>query len=826
MNIHTFLCITLLCLCHPLLWAQELTKEFPRDAMGMTASDAPPAPQQESADATSLPDAPSASYIPVAVPETQPPTGTPVHMRYNELTKQGDLWTMSGEVVIEYRDYILRADRMTYNAQTDEAEAEGHVQLQGGPDDELISASHGTIDLSGQTGRFYDVIGTIGVRQGQHKSIYTTANPFIFTGRIVIKLGPRQYKVIDGSMTSCRLPKPDWRLLSREIYVDQQQARARNTTFRLLNIPIFYMPYVTHPVGETGTPGRQSGFLIPTFGTSTTKGTIIGESIYWAINRSTDATFGSEYFSKRGWAPNGEFRYRGFDRNFFTLRFHSLLDRTAEPNNEGGIDMIANGRRDFTENTRAISNIEYLSSYVYRQAFTESFAGAINSEVKSDAFLTHSDKGRTAEIYFDRYQSFQSTTSGDEIRILHLPSLNYQAVDQPLQRSPLYWGLTTTAAGLSRSEPGFQTAREVGRLDIYPHLSLPLHFDGWTLRPEVGLRETFYSKSQRPGPGIPVERGATLNRFDLEAGLEIRPPVVERDFTSGWLVNALQREIRHTVEPWAQYKFVGGISDFHSILRFDETDVASDTNEVEYWLTQHLFTRGLQTRPCILSSETKVQDCDRSSREWITWSVGQKYFFDPNFGHAVSPGQRNVLVTTLDLTGVAFLVFPRDISPVLSRLRMRSTEHTDLEWDLDYDTRAGRMDSSNVYADYHEGNFAAGVGHALLTAPEQTSSTTGSTTTGSPTTISNYSQLRVFVGYGNLARRGLNLAGNMGYDFAQNSLEYVGAQTTYNWDCCGLSFEYNRFALGSVRTENQYRFNFSLAGVGTAGNLRRAERLF
>ncbi len=66
----------------------------------------------------------------------------------------------------------------------------------------------------------------------------------------------------------------------------------------------------------------------------------------------------------------------------------------------------------------------------------------------------------------------------------------------------------------------------------------------------------------------------------------------------------------------------------------------------------------------------------------------------------------------------------------------------------------------------------------------------------------------------------------MGYDFAQGALEYVGAQTTLNFDCCGLSFEYNRFALGSVRTENQYRFNFSLAGVGTAGNLRRAERLF
>lgn len=816
MNIYTFLCITLLFLCHPLLWSQELTKEFPLNASGTTTSVDARGQAQESADANTLPDAPSAGYIPVAEPEAIAPAGVPVHIRAREQKKQGDLWSLTGEVVIEYRDYILRADRISYNAGTEQAEAEGHVQVEGGPDDEMINASHGTVNFDQQTGHFYDVIGTIGVRQSGHKSVYSTANPFLFTGREVIKTGPRSYRVLDGSMTSCRLPKPDWRLLAREITVDNDQARASKTTFRLLDVPILYLPYVTHPVS---TAGRQSGFLIPTLGTSTTKGTIFGESIYWAINRSTDMTLGAEYYSKRGWAPNGEFRYRGFDRNFITLRFHSMLDRTSGSKNQGGLDMTVNGRRDFSEKTRAVSNLEYLSSYIYRQAFTETFANAVNSEVKSNAFLTHSSDGHSASVNFDRYQSFQSTTLGDEIRILHLPSLRYEAVDEPLGRTPFYWGLATSMAGLSRAEPNFQTSHEVGRLDIHPHLSLPLHFDGWTLRPEVGVRDTFYTKSQRLGVGVPKERGATLNRFDLEAGMEIRPPVLQRDFSTGWLVNLLQRELRHTIEPLVQYNFVGGINDFHSILRFDETDVASDTNEVEYSLTQHLFTRNLASRPCAPPSETVAQNCDHNTREWVTWMVGQKYFIDPNFGGAITTGQRNLLATTMDLTGVAFLVSPRDISPVISRLRTRTTERTDLEWDLDYDTRAGRIESSNLFADYRTGNFVAGIGHARLSAPEQSS-------LGSVATVSNFSQLRVFAGFGNLARRGLNLAGNMGYDFAQNALEYVGAQTTYNWDCCGISFEYTRFALGSVRTENQYRFNFSLAGVGTAGNLRRAERLF
>jgi LPS-assembly protein len=51
-------------------------------------------------------------------------------------------------------------------------------------------------------------------------------------------------------------------------------------------------------------------------------------------------------------------------------------------------------------------------------------------------------------------------------------------------------------------------------------------------------------------------------------------------------------------------------------------------------------------------------------------------------------------------------------------------------------------------------------------------------------------------------------------------------QTAYNWNCCGMNVEYRRFALGSVRNENQYRFTFTLANIGALGNLRRQERLF
>src|SRR2546430_11711864 len=65
------------------------------------------------------------------------------------------------------------------------------------------------------------------------------------------------------------------------------------------------MPYITIPSEDRP---RQTGFLIPSTSTSTTKGRSLRESFYWAINRSADATFTGEYFTKRGPAGAVDFR--------------------------------------------------------------------------------------------------------------------------------------------------------------------------------------------------------------------------------------------------------------------------------------------------------------------------------------------------------------------------------------------------------------------------------------------------------------------------------------------------------------------------------------
>ncbi len=883
MRARTFLFTTLLLLCHPQLWSQQLTKQFPPAGEGASAvgqqtqsptqSQAPvqTAPPDAGYPAATYPDDPSLqSTIPEAHVVPPPPEGVPVKIEADTQTyvktDGGGLYTLQGHVVIHYKDYVISADHATYNQDTSDIVAEGNLHVDGGPDEAHFIASHGTMNLDAHTAHLYEVSGTLGEgrtsqvktvttvlpgvgTQQQAKPVFTSASPFALSGRELIQTGEQRYHIIQGTMTSCRLPTPDWQLVAHNFFLEKGVAHAKSSWFELQalpvvhKVPVFYMPYVTHAVNSDS---RETGFVIPVFGKDTLKGWIFGEDVYFVLGRSADLLIGSQYYSKRGFAPNGIFRYKGRGYDFATFRFNSLLDRLSGSANQGGVDLLFDGRHDFDSETRSVADVEYLSSYTYRQAFESNYVVAINSEVKSQAFLSHAHSGLFEGVSFNRYQSFESSAGSpngeEEIRILHLPTLQFEGLDQYLPGTPLMWGINATGTSLSRSEPGFETSHIVPRFDFYPHLALPIHFDGWTLRPVIGLRDTFYGKSQNPAPlgMLPTERDATVNRKDAEASVDFRPPAVMRDFTAPWLERLLGSDVRHAIEPEIEYRFVGGINNFDSVLKFDGVDVASDTSEFDYFLTQRLFLRHLHTHPCTGDDALGPDDtCGGGTSDWLSWRVGQKYFLNSNFGHAVTPGTRNVLDTTLDLSGVAFLSTPRHYSPVISRLRWQTTSNTNLEWDLDYDTRRGRLDSSNLFATYKHDDFTFSLSdahlHTLPGAPTPGSlsaDAAGTTTPASTTTTSttpteiNFNQIRLSAIYGSPIKSGLSAGMNLGYDFTLNKLQYASIQSTYNWNCCGLSFEVRRYSLGTVPEHTTFLYSFTLANVGSAGSLSWAERVF
>ena len=910
---------------HPLLQAQAVTRKAPQPSQEISAPSAQALDQSAPPASAAAP--PDLSTIPFAVPL---PPANPDHIAWDAdlESKHGDLYLLSGDVEIVYRNRHIRADSVELDQATGEVTATGHLRVSGGDNDEYIQASHGSYNLRSGTGRFFDASGSVGVHnepepspEGMMRAGLETPNPFLFTGRIVEKTGPTDYTIYDGTVTSCLLPKPDWLFSARRLSVSNGKAHARSSTFRLLGAPVLFLPYLAAP---TQPNQRQTGLLIPVLGDSSTKGITVGEEVYLTLGRSADLTLGTVYYSLRGYSESGTFRSRGLGNDFLTAHFSALQDRGYLANNQvyvnqGGEDLTAAFRHRLAPNTRLVGDGEYLSSYIYREAFTDNFNQAVSSDITSIAYAIRQTDGWSMDARADRYQGLKrvplGARPGQEVHILHVPSLDLDGVDRRIPGTPLLWTLDGSVAALKRVQPNFTSSGIVERVDVRPELSLPLHFAGWNLLASAAARETFYSRSRKAtdSPNAPpVELTQSLNRADAEFKVELRPPVLERTFA---VPRRWQRlfgtELRHTLEPELTYRDVRGVDNFLHVLRFDEADLVSDTDQLEYGLNQHLYMRsrlktavplpadcpappsrqsassaagrateapGSETTapagpvgatPTDTAEDGAVPDVltptgadstdangipvaasaapdvpththarhashcapavTPANEPLVSWTLAQRYFFDPTFGHAVVRGRRNIFESTLSLSGIAFLTEPREISPLTSRLRVRTSGHTDAEWDFDYDTGARKFTSSNIFLDAHQGPVFGGVSYARLNAPGRFTTEildTNSNPSLVTSSVSNFSQLRLLLGYGVPSRPGLSVASNVGLDLVEGTVQYAALQTSYNWNCCGLAVEYRKFNLGSVRDENSYRFNFTLANIGSAGNIRRAQRLF
>ena len=848
MTLRTRFLITALFLCHQVLTMGLVTRQLLGENSGQDeASLASAMPQKSDTAASSTPCAMQA-----ASQESDSAT-----ICADQQEKDGDVYKLHGHAEVHYRNYVLRADEITYDSDTGEAMASGNFSLDGGPNDDHLRASHGNYNLTAETGWFYDVSATTGLRFSGKRAVLTSSAPFAFSGKLVEKTSPDHYLVYDGTITTCELPRPNWQFQAHKVVVDVGgNASIYHSKFMLHGFPVFYFPYATHPVAREV---RSTGFLVPTIGRSSTKGNIVGDSFYWAINRSMDALVGAEYLSLRGWSQRGEFRMRPSDTSYVDLNYFGVVDRGigTPPLQEGGEEARLTAEGNFY-GFRAVSNIDYLSSFLFRLAFNEVYTQAINSEVKSQLFVSKAVNGFSFGGMVERYQNFFQTTNAegalsnpptfDSIRILHTPSVDASSVDRALGHSPFFWSFDVSAAGLSRSEPGFHTSSLLGRFDFNPEISLPLQVRGWALRPALTLHETYYTERFVNGNAVPDP----TNRQAVEGSVELRPPVLEKIFDKEFL----GKKWKHVIEPRIVYRYVTGVNDFAQVLHFDEHDILSDTHEVQYGFVTRLYSKGVtshiqecdvpmtglavgaaapeQTVPWQRLNNLDTAACNPGpeTKEVVSWEIMQKYFLDSTFGGALVPGQRNVFTTTEDLTGIAFATEPRHLSPLVSRLRVATSNRTNTEWDLDYDFQLNRVNANTLLVNYNVGSFTIGGGDAFLQIPQPATTAVtpsegtcfASTATTQP--VCKFNQFRVALGYGGLARPGFSAASSFGFDAEARQLQFATAQATYNWNCCGVTMEYRRYAIANVRNENLFRFTFSLANIGSFGNLRRQERLY
>jgi LPS-assembly protein len=721
---------------------------------------------------------------------------------------------LRGSAAVETADVLLEADEVDYNEETGIAEARGRVHFLNYVQGEELWAERADYSMTSEQGTFYRVRGSTPGKIDPRPGILTTGNPFLFEGDWAEKFKNRYY-LYEGTLTNCeKIDGAWWTLRSPKFdIIPNDRALAYKAVFRMKKVPLLWAPAFYKGLSEEP---RRSGFLTPNFGNSNRRGLMFGLGYYWAPSRSYDTSYRAQYFTKRGFAHTAEVRGKPTQRSDFDVFFYGVDDKGLEQpdgsrRKEGGFLMSATGKQDWGNGWQSRGLVNYLSNFTFRQAFTESFNEAVFSEVNSIVTTTKNWSYYHFTGLYARQDNFQSAEEGDKITVRKLPQVEFDSRERLLnKKGPPVWFAWESGAGLvSRNQPLFQTRRFVERFDVAPRIGTSLQWKGVSLSPYATVRNTYWG-SRFDAQGQVV--GDNLNRFSQEVGAELILPSLSRVYVAPkWM----GEKFKHSIEPRAQFRYVSGIDKFQQTIRFDELEILANTNEVEVSVANRIWTK----------------QKNGEVRDWLTWTLAHRRFFDQDFGGAVSAGRRNVITSSADLTGYTFLDGPRSYSPVVSSFRAQVMPAFGVEYRADFDPLRNKLVNSSVQADARLDDYFFSVGYNKVSCvPLATPLADGQNVckgTPQPGTVLSppSNQLRGMIGIGNENRRGWNAGFLAIYDYFTNTMQYANTQVTYNTSCCAYSVQYRRFAFGT-RNENQFRVAFVIANIGSFGTLKRQDRLF
>jgi len=738
---------------------------------------------------------------PAIPPELQNPQTT-VTVNADQQQKLKDVYQLIGHAQVTYQDLKLLADQITYNSTTTDTVARGHVVLTNA--DAHLESDEAHYNVREKQGWFLNARGFVRAKVHPRGRTLTTENPFYLQASRVERFPNDTYEVWRARVTDCDDPARGWSISTGRALIDPGvKAVSHDDVFRLLSVPVFYSPLLADSISREP---RQTGFLLPFVGNSTLKGYILGDGVFWAISPSVDVMLGVEDFSKRGVGGIGRFRARPSPTSDLTVDWYGIDDHGVIQNGSlsraPGNDVRAVGKaQDLGHGFRGVVDVDYLSSLAFRATFSDNFTDAVASEVHQTGFLTKTFDAYSLNFYASRYQDFLTANfvPRNSVSIRQLPSVSFSGMDRQTADSPFYFSFDLSATGVGRTQPDFKTPLISDRFDFHPQLLLRLpSFWGFHLSPTFSVRDTYYGTSLESG-------NESLNRVLGEAGLDLRPPSFEK--VLNWSLWGYR--LKHVIEPDIQYRLVHATDPeaVTDIIRFDDLDILTETNEIEYSLTNTLMAR----------KDVPDGENPPPAQDILSLRFSQKYYFDPTFGGALQPGRAIVFDPTISLTGFAFAQ-GRRLSPIVSVLKVAPFSNYDTEIRADLGPNGGGVLNAGITSHVKRGKMGLALTDFYINRTEALIAPRSAPTSAAQ--LQSFHLLGGMFTYGDGSRKGLS--GGFGVDFniAQRIAQQVVVQSTYNFGCFALNGEYLRLTLPTFRQENSFRIALSLANVGTFGNLR------
>jgi len=708
---------------------------------------------------------------------------------------KGDYCILTGQVELPLGpETTLFADQVEMFRDTNRVIAQGNVVFAGA--EGRLSADRLEYDVATGTGVFRDASGLMSLgAQADLRQFGNQEADVYFYGEIIERLGPRRYRITRGAFTTCVQPTPRWEVASGSVTLNlNDYAIARSTVLRVKGVPVLYLPLVYYPIREDE---RATGFLLPTYGTSTVRGQALSNAFFWAINRSTDATFFHDWYTRTGQGAGAEYRYVAAAQSSGDIRFYrfSRKETTFTTGNQtqtleasNSYELTGTLNHAISRTIRARARLDYFTDLVTQQLYHQGLYAATRNRRLVEGGLTAGFGPVMTSALYQRNEIFTSATSSQIYG--STPRVSASLAPQRLFRAPIYASANAEYSVLpnqSISNGVIVSDNGYSRLDFSPTVRVPLsRLTFLSINTSAAYRTTRYSHSQTVQGD---DRGELVEAPYLRQFTTLRSEIVGPVFNRIWdLQGGFAERLKHVIEPAFTIDFTSGFSDFRRTPSqgSDVADfVVSGSTRVTYGITNRLFAR------------TRATEGTRgTTREILTVGLQQTYYTNP-----LSAGFDSSYQSTAQGR-------PADLSPLSFTTRVSPTQALDTNLRIEYDVSKGRgLQIVSLGGTVNGSAVSAGANfsHNRLDADNHQTYVQG-------TTSVRWLDGRATGTY------------NISWDIARSYIVSQGAMVSYLAQCCGLTVEFQKYNYASLGTnlaipsDTRFNFGFILAGLGTFSN--------
>ncbi|MFH1857779.1 MAG: LPS assembly protein LptD [Candidatus Omnitrophota bacterium] len=467
-----------------------------------------------------------------------------------------------GNISIDYRGSVVKADAVTVFLDTKDAVAEGEVLLIRGEDEFRGKGLYYNFDR--KEGTLVDARGK--------------ALPWYFGGKEVERKNENTFLVKEGYVTTCDLPNPHYVIRTKEIELrSDERFVARNVTFQTKGIPVFYAPIYSRSL-QKGKVDYGGVSLIP--GYSSRWGAYALSSWAMPLADGVSTRIHLDERTQRGFGTGADFLYESpFGEGELKTYYINDEERQSPIDVREDRDRYRGRwlhRWDLSPTTVFLGEYQKWSDrFMTRDYFNGEYMEDYRPDTRGT--LVHDAEKLTAALTFQKRANHFFTQTE------RLPELQVTSQELPLWDTGLYYLGEANVGNLTRSlEGGNTTTTE--RVDLLNQLSYPTHFSGIQAVPQFSVRQTYYGK-ETAGEEDAVRALMTAG-LDLSTRFRRLYPV-EGSF---WGVEL--SGLRHIIEPGLKYRYTPEPTLLSSRLPdFDEIDRLTEANRLTFVLDNKFQTR-------------------------------------------------------------------------------------------------------------------------------------------------------------------------------------------------------------------------------------------